>query len=74
MAAVDAGIDRQMQLSTTAQEAKQLPGVLAAALADTAPLGVHTEWCIFVPGYVPRGNQSRLSPSVGFIRRAISPR
>ena len=68
VAAVDAGIDRQMQFyPRLLEEAKQLPGVVAAALADTAPLGVHTGWSIFVPGYVPRANEPRSSPWVGFI-------
>jgi predicted permease len=68
IAAVDASSDRQMQFyPRLLEEVKQLPGVLAAALADTAPLGVHTEWNIFVPGYVPRANEPRSSPWVGFI-------
>lgn len=68
IAAVDARMDRQMQFyPRLLEEARQLPGVLAAALADTAPLGVHTGWNIFVPGHVPRANEPRSSPWVGFI-------
>ena len=68
IAAVDARMDRQMQFyPRLLEEVKQLPGVLAAALADTPPLGVHTGWSIFVPGYVPRANEPRSSPWVGFI-------
>ena len=68
IAAVDATMDRQMQFyPRLLEEVKQLPGVLAAALADTPPLGVHTGWSIVVPGYVPQANEPRSSPWVGFI-------
>jgi predicted permease len=68
IAAVDARTDRQMQFyPRLLEEMKQLPGVLAAALADTPPLGVHTGWNIVVPGYVPQANEPRSSPWVGFI-------
>jgi predicted permease len=49
------------------EAARGLPGVLAAAVADSPPLGVHTGWDIHVPGFAPGPNESRDSPSVGFV-------
>jgi predicted permease len=46
---------------------KQLPGVESAALADSPPLGFHTGWEIYVPGYRPKPVEPRDSPSVGFV-------
>jgi putative ABC transport system permease protein len=49
------------------QEVKYLPGVISAALADSPPLGTHTGWNIFVPGYAPKPNELREPPWVGFV-------
>ena len=38
---------------------QRLPGVVSAALADSAPLGTNTGWNIYIPGYVPRPNEPR---------------
>ncbi|MPY90202.1 MAG: FtsX-like permease family protein [Luteitalea sp.] len=68
VASVDPGMDRYMQFyPRLLEEVKQLPGVVAAGLADAPPLGTHTGWNIFVPGYVPKANEPRSSPSVGFV-------
>ena len=47
--------------------ARGLPGVLAAGTADSGPLGTSTGWTIHVPNYVPRPNEPRSSPWVGFV-------
>ena len=44
---------------------KQLPGVAAAALADSPPLETHTNWSIYAPGYA--ASESGESPAVGFV-------
>ena len=49
------------------REVKNLPGVVSAALADSPPLGTHTGWNVYVPGYTPKGAEPRDSPSVGFV-------
>ena len=68
VASVDAGSDRQMQFyPQLLEEVRLLPGVVAAGLADAPPLGTHTDWNIFVPGYVRTSNEPRQSSSVGFI-------
>jgi len=48
-------------------EVKYLPGVVSAALADSPPLGTHTDWSVCVPGYAPKTAEPRESPSVGFV-------
>ena len=68
VASVDAGSERQMQFyPQLLEEVRLLPGVVAAGLADAPPLGTHTGWNIFVPGYLRKSNEPRQSPSVGFI-------
>jgi predicted permease len=49
------------------REVKNLPGVVSAALADSPPLGTHTGWNVYVPGFAPKGAEPRDSPSVGFV-------
>ena len=49
------------------REVKNLPGVVSAALADSPPLGTHTGWNVYVPGYMPKAAEPRDSPSVGFV-------
>jgi predicted permease len=49
------------------EEARRLPGVVAAGAADSGPLGTGTGWNIYVPGYTPKTNEPRSSPWVGFI-------
>ncbi|HEY1338786.1 MAG TPA: ABC transporter permease [Bryobacteraceae bacterium] len=49
------------------EELKHLPGVVSAALADSAPLGVNTGWIVFVPGYTPKTNEPADTPWVGFV-------
>jgi predicted permease len=49
------------------EEARRMPGVLAAGVADSGPLGTNTGWTIHVPGYVARSDEPRSSPWVGFI-------
>jgi predicted permease len=46
---------------------RTLPGVAAASTADAGPLGTGTGWTIYVPGYVPKVNEPRSTPWVGFI-------
>ena len=48
-------------------ELRRLPGVLAAGAADSGPLGTNTGWNIYVPGYVPKPDEPRASPWVGFV-------
>jgi len=48
------------------REVRNLPGVASAALADSPPLGAHTEWSVYAPGYTPAAAEPRES-SVGFI-------
>jgi predicted permease len=64
VASVESGPGLELRLLN---EARNLPGVTSAALADSPPLGIHTGWSIYVPGYVPKGNESSQSPSVGFV-------
>ena len=49
------------------REVQNLPGVISAALADSPPLGTHTGWNVYVPGYTPKAAELRNSPSVGFV-------
>ena len=49
------------------EEARRLPGVVAAGAADSGPLGTGTGWNIYVPGYTAKANEPRSSPWVGFI-------
>ena len=49
------------------EEARRLPGVVAAGAADSGPLGTGTGWNVYIPGYVPKANEPRSSPWVGFI-------
>ena len=49
------------------EEVRRLPGVVAAGAADAGPLGTGTGWNIYIPGYVPKANEPRSSPWVGFI-------
>jgi putative ABC transport system permease protein len=49
------------------EEVRRLPGVLAAGASDSGPLGTNTGWTIYIPGYVPKPNEPRSSPWVGFI-------
>ena len=49
------------------EEARRLPGVVAAGAADAGPLGTGTGWTVYIPGYVPKANEPRSSPWVGFI-------
>ena len=46
---------------------RQMPGVIGAAAADAEPLGTSTGWTIYIPGYVPKPNEPRSTPWVGFI-------
>jgi len=49
------------------KEVRNLPGVVSAALADSPPLGTHTDWNIYVPGYTPKATELQDSPRVGFV-------
>jgi predicted permease len=46
---------------------RDIPGVESAALADSPPLAFHTNWEIYVPGYIAKPVEPRDSPSVGFV-------
>ena len=48
-------------------EMQRLPGVVSAALADSAPLGTNIGWNIYVPGYVPKSNEPTTSPWVSLV-------
>jgi predicted permease len=68
MAAVDVPQGRAMEVyPRLLAEMRTLPGVSSAALSDSGPLGTHTGWNIFLPGYVPGPDEPRESPWVGFI-------
>ena len=68
VASIDASPDRSMQFyPRLLEEVRRLPGVLSAGLADAPPLGTNTGWNIFVAGYIPRADEPRASPSVGFL-------
>ena len=68
VASVDVSADRFTQFyPRLLEEVKSLPGVVAAGLADTAPLGTSTGWNIHIPGYVPVPNEPRASPWVVFV-------
>ncbi|MGC4054449.1 MAG: ABC transporter permease [Paludibaculum sp.] len=46
---------------------RTLPGVTSVALADAPPLGTHTGWNVYIPGYTPTASEPKDSPSVGFV-------
>jgi predicted permease len=64
MAAVESGPGLDARLLAAV---KDLPGVESAALADSPPLGFHTGWDIYLPGYTPKPDEPRDSPSVGLV-------
>jgi predicted permease len=43
---------------------RRAPGVVAAAVSWSAPLGADTGWLIYVPGYVPKPDEPRTTPWV----------
>jgi predicted permease len=49
------------------EEARRIPGVISAALADCAPLGNHTGNDLFFPDYISKPNEPRDSPSATVI-------
>jgi predicted permease len=49
------------------EDLKRLPGVISAALADSAPLGTNIGWNIYIPGYVPKPNEPATSPWVSLV-------
>jgi predicted permease len=49
------------------EEMKRLPGVVAGAVAESGPLGTNVGWNIYIPGYMPKTNEPRTSPWVGFV-------
>jgi predicted permease len=68
VASIDTDMNRYMEFYTQLlEDVKRLPGVVSAALADSPPLGTNTGWNIFVPGYTPKANEPRRSPSVAFV-------
>jgi predicted permease len=64
LASVDGGPGLGSRLLS---EIKNLPGVVSAALADSPPLGTHTEWDVYAPSYTPNATERRDSTSVGFV-------
>jgi predicted permease len=69
LASIDAGMTTRNPAfyPRLLEETRRLPGVVAAGLADFTPLGNHTGWTIFIPGYTPGIDEPRDSPSVGWI-------
>jgi predicted permease len=68
VATIDVPADRYMDVySRMLEGVKQLPGVVAAALADSAPLGTSTGWNIYIPGYVLKPNEPTTSPWVALV-------
>jgi predicted permease len=68
VASVDLPPGRSLDIYQQAlDDARRLPGVIAAGAADSGPLGTGTGWNIYIPGYVPKPNEPRSSPWVGFI-------
>jgi predicted permease len=49
------------------EHARTLPGVVRAAMADTSPLGNHTNNTVYVEGYQPRPDEPTLDPNVAGI-------
>jgi len=68
VASIDVPPDRYMDVyPRMLEEMKRMPGVVAAALADSGPLGTNTGWMIYIPGYVPKADEPTTSPWVGFV-------
>jgi predicted permease len=68
VASVDMSPGRSLEVyQRVLDELRRLPGVLAAGASDSGPLGTGTGWNIYIPGYVPKSNEPRTSPWVGFI-------
>jgi predicted permease len=75
---IDPGFARQNILVATVQggpglnsrllpEVRNLPGVVSAALSDSAPLDAGTGWNVYVPGYTPKAIEPPDSPWVSFV-------
>jgi predicted permease len=63
-----ASADRMKVLySHLLEQATALPSVTSAALADSPPLGTHTGWEVWVPGFAPKRDAPSQSPSVAFV-------
>jgi len=68
VASVDSAMDGYTQFyPRLLEEVRHLPGVVAAGLADSPPLGTRTGWNIYIPGYVPGATEPRSSPWVAFV-------
>jgi predicted permease len=68
VASVDVGPGRSIEvLRQLLDNVRGMSGVVAAGAADSEPLGTNTGWTIYVPGYVPKSNEPRSTPWVGFI-------
>ena len=68
VASVDVPPERSLDVyRQVLEDVRRLPGVLAAGAADSGPLGTHTGWTIYVPGYVSKATEPISSPWVGFI-------
>jgi predicted permease len=68
VASVDLSAERTQEVYLRLlDEVRRVPGVLAAGVADSGPLGTGTGWNIYIPGYVPKANEPRSSPWVGFV-------
>ena len=70
VARIDLPTDRSIDVYPRLMEdLKRLPGVIAAAAADSPPLGTDMGWNIYVPGYVTKRNEPSSSPWV----KVVSP-
>jgi predicted permease len=68
VASVDVSPGRSLEVyKQLLEEVRRLPGVLAAGAADSGPLGTGTGWNIYIPGYIPKADEPRTTPWVGFI-------
>jgi predicted permease len=68
VASVDLSPGRSLDMyRQVLEEARRLPGVVAAGAADSGPLGTGTGWNVYIPGYVAKATEPRSSPWVGFI-------
>jgi predicted permease len=68
VASVDISPGRSLETyQRVLEDVRRLPGVLAAGASDSGPLGTNTGWTIYIPGYIPKPNEPRSTPWVGFI-------
>jgi predicted permease len=68
VASVDVAPDRSTrEYPRLLEEMRRLPGVVSAAVADSAPLGTNMGWNIYIPGYVAKRNEPRSSPWVSVV-------